>query len=79
MGGAWIRTAAAHQIHDAELVDEDRIAVAAGAPALLGPEEAADVIEVLDAVAAASPAGAGRDRVEDLALLLRERLRRHAG
>lgn len=70
-----MRAAAATHIHEAELVDEERLAVPAGTPALLSREEADDVLEVLDAVAAATPAGPGRTRVEDLALSLRARLR----
>lgn len=74
-GGQWVRAAAAHHVHDAELVDEERLAVPAGTPALLSRAEADDVIEVLDMVAAAAPAGPGRTRVEALGLLLRQRLR----
>lgn len=74
-GGQWVRAAAATHVHEAELVDDERIELPAGTPALLSREEASDVLEVLDAVTAATPAGAGRARVEDLALVLRERLR----
>ena len=70
-----MRTAAENRVHDAEVVDEDLLAVPAGTPALLTREEADDVLEVLDLVAATAPAGAGRERCEELALLLRQRLR----
>lgn len=75
MGGMWAQTAAAQHVHEAEIVDDEQIAVPAGTPALLSRDEALDVLEVLDAVAIATPAGAGRTRVEDLALRLRQRLR----
>lgn len=74
-GGQWVRAAAATHVHEAELVDEERLQLPAGTPALLSREEARDVLEVLDMVAATAPAGAGRTRVEELALVLRERLR----
>ncbi|SIO86147.1 hypothetical protein [Nocardiopsis sp. JB363] len=75
MGGQWVAAAAATHVHDAELVDEHRLAVPAGTPALLSREEADDVLEVLDAVTATAPAGPERTRVEELSLLLRQRLR----
>lgn len=75
MGGMWAQTAAAHHVHEAEVVDDDLLAVPAGTPALLTREEAEDVLEVLDLVAATAPAGPGRTRVEELALLLRQRIR----
>lgn len=75
MGGQWVRAAAAHHVHDAELVDDERLAIPAGTPALLSRDEATDVLEILDAVTAATPPGPGRTRVEELALVLRQRLR----
>ncbi|MBB5495805.1 hypothetical protein [Nocardiopsis metallicus] len=78
-GSRWVAAAAAHHIHDAEVVDDERLAVPAGTPALLSRSEAEDVLEVLEAVAVATPAGPGKVRVEELALALRERLREHQG
>ncbi|WP_152521304.1 hypothetical protein [Nocardiopsis ganjiahuensis] len=78
-GGQWVAAAAATHVHDAEVVDDERLAVPAGTPALLSREEAEDVLEVLDAVAAATQAGPGRARCEELALVLRQRLRGHPG
>lgn len=75
-GGAWVRAAAAHHVHTAEVLDHDPCAaIPAGTPALLSRDEADDVLEVLDTVAAAMHPGPGRDRVEDLSRVLRERLR----
>lgn len=73
LGDQWAAAAQSHHVHDAELVDDP--AIPAGTPALLSRPEAEDVLEVLDAVTAAVPAGPGRSRVEELALLLRQRLR----
>lgn len=75
MGGTWLRAAAENTVHEAEVLDLERIEIPAGTPALLTPDEATDVLEVLDLVAATAPAGQGRDRCEELALLLRQRLR----
>ncbi|MGW5880230.1 hypothetical protein ACWFMI_27155 [Nocardiopsis terrae] len=78
-GGQWVAAAAAHHVHEAEIVDQEQLAVPAGTPALLSRAEAEDVLEVLEAVAVATPAGPGKARVEELALVLRERLRGHQG
>jgi hypothetical protein len=78
MGGMWAQTAAAQHVYEAEIVDDERIAVPAGTPALLTQDEADDLIEILDAVAAAAPLGPGRSRAEELALLLRQRLHKSA-
>lgn len=75
MGGLWAQAAAENRVHEAEVLDPERIEIPAGTPALLTREEADDVLEVLDLVAATARAGAGRDRCEELALLLRQRLR----
>lgn len=75
MGGMWARTAADQRVYDAEIIDDERLAVPPGTPALLSRAEAEDVIEILDTVAAAAPAGPGRARVDELSVLLRQRLR----
>lgn len=75
MGGMWARTAADQRVYDAEIIDEERLAVPPGTPALLSRTEAEDMIEILDVVAAAAPAGPGRARAEELSVLLRQRLR----
>lgn len=75
MGGMWARTAADQRVYDAEIIDDERLAVPPGTPALLSRTEAEDMIEILDVVAAAAPAGPGRARAEELSVLLRQRLR----
>ncbi|MFJ6022954.1 hypothetical protein ACIQFP_26720 [Nocardiopsis alba] len=75
MGGLWAQAAADSRVHEAEVVDDDLLAVPAGTPPLLTLDEATDVLEVLDLVATTAPAGKGRDRCEELAFILRERLR----
>ncbi|WP_436892280.1 hypothetical protein [Nocardiopsis dassonvillei] len=74
-GGAWVRSAAAHQVHDAEVVDDEL--VPAGTPALLSVPEAVDVLAVLEAAVVATPPGAARDRVTELARVLADRLEPH--
>lgn len=74
MGEAWARAAASTRIHEAEIVDERRIELAAGTPALLTTEEARDVLEILDLVVTASAPGPARDQCEELAFVLRQRL-----
>lgn len=75
MGGMWAQTAAAQHVHEAEIVDDEQIAVPAGTPALVSRDEAEDLLEILDLVSATAPAGQGRERCEELAMLLRQRLR----
>lgn len=75
MGGLWVQAAAENRVHEAEVLDPERIEIPAGTPALLTREEADDVLEVLDLVTATASEGPGRSRCEELALLLRQRLR----